>query len=77
MRFTVWDSSDIMKKNSVYLHGVCEPRELYVKGRRSIKKALYFAWKLLFSLKGNFDMIDCQEFPYFSCFSVCDKGLYI
>jgi len=71
-----WDGDDAKDQNKVCLHGVCEPKELYVEGRRSIKEALYFAWKLLFRLKRNFDIIDCQEFPYFPCFSAKFNSLF-
>jgi len=55
--------------DGIILHGVCEPMPLYVDGRRSIKEAIYFAGKLLPKLvKERFDVIDCQEFPYFPCF---------
>ena len=70
-----WGGEKDIMEDGVYLHGVCEPRELYVDGRRSIKEGLYFAWKLLFSLKGDFDIIDCQEFPYFPCFSAKMRSL--
>ena len=37
--------------------------------RRSIKEALYFSLKLFRPLfKDHFDIIDCQGFPFFSCF---------
>ncbi|MCW3132479.1 MAG: glycosyltransferase family 4 protein [Candidatus Methanospirare jalkutatii] len=56
--------------DGIILHGVCEPMQLYVDGRRSIKEAIYFAGKLLPKLvKERFDVIDCQEFPYFPCFT--------
>jgi len=72
-----WNEGDIIIKNDVYLHGICEPTELYVEGRRSIKEAIYFAIKLLFPLmKDDFDIIDCQEFPYFPCFSAKFHSLF-
>lgn len=65
-----WNDGDVFVKDGVYLHGICEPRELYVEGRRSIAEAIYFARKLLFPLmKEDFDVIDSQAFPYFPCFS--------
>jgi len=65
-----WNGDAVVLKEGVYLHGVCEPKELYVEGRRSIKEAIYFARKVLFPLlKEDFDVIDCQAFPYFPCFS--------
>ena len=72
-----WNGDAVVMKEGVYLHGVCEPKELYVGGRRSIKEAIYFARKVLFPLlKENFDVIDCQAFPYFPCFSakICSSA---
>jgi glycosyltransferase involved in cell wall biosynthesis len=64
-----WDGEDVIEREGVHLHGVCDPLCLYVDGKRSIKTSLYFSWKLLWSLKGDFDVIDTQQFPYFPCFS--------
>lgn len=65
-----WDGPRVVKKEDVVLHGVCEPYELYVDGRRSIPQALRFAAKVFPALfREEFDVIDCQEFPYFPCFS--------
>jgi len=65
-----WDGEDVIIKDGVYLHGVCRPQKLYVEGRRSIKEAIYFAREVVKPLlKEDFDIIDCQNFPYFPCFS--------
>lgn len=66
-----WDGEDTIIKDGVYLHGVCSAQELYgIEGKRSIKQAIYFAYKLLRPLlKENLDIIDCSNFPYFPCFS--------
>lgn len=65
-----WDGQDIITKDGVYLHGVCKPQQLYVEGRRSIKQAVYFAYKLTRPLlREDLDIIDCSNFPYFPCFS--------
>ena len=65
-----WNGEEVIMRDGVYLHGFCEPKDLYVEGRRSIKEAIYFARKVLFPLlKGDFDIIDCQAFPYFPSFS--------
>lgn len=64
-----WGGEREMVLEGIHLHGVGAPRELYVNGRRSISEGLYFGVKTLTGLKGRFDVIDCQEFPYFSCFS--------
>jgi glycosyltransferase involved in cell wall biosynthesis len=65
-----WDGDDILIIDSVVLHGVCPAQKLYSDGRRSITQALNFSIHLIFPLmKQKFDIIDCQQFPYFSCFS--------
>ena len=42
-----WAGGDVFTNDGVHLHGICEPKELYVEGRRSIKEAIYFARKLI------------------------------
>lgn len=65
-----WDGKDVIEKDGVKLHGVCSAQVLYFNERRSIKVPIYFAIKILYPLmKENFDVIDCQQFPYFPCLS--------
>ena len=64
-----WKGNSVIQKDGVFLHGICNPRSLYSGDRRSIREALAFAWKILVSFKGDYDLIDCQEFPYLPCFS--------
>lgn len=65
-----WDGPDVIEREGVTLHGVGPVGELYVDGRRSIPEALSFATRLARPLLGErFDVIDCQEFPYFPCFT--------
>lgn len=66
-----WDGCPILEREGVTIHGVAPAPELYVgDGRRSIPEALVFAAKLTPALlRQNFDVIDCQEFPYFPCFT--------
>ena len=66
-----WEGENVIIKDGVYLHGVCPALELYdIDGKRSIKQAIYFTYKLLRPLlKENFDIVDCSNFPYFPCFS--------
>ena len=65
-----WDGKDVIVKEGVYLHSVCEPQKLFVGGRRSIKGAIYFSYKVLVPLlKEDFDIIICDSAPYFHCFS--------
>lgn len=56
--------------DGIHLHGVCKPVKLYVDGKRSTKEAIFFAFKLLpILLREKFDLVDCQSFPYFPCFT--------
>jgi glycosyltransferase involved in cell wall biosynthesis len=51
------------------LRAVCKPGRLYKGRRRSITAALKFSLKLAPKLlKEEFDVLDCQAFPYFSFF---------
>jgi len=64
-----WDGDKDILMEGINIHSIGKWDSLYVDGRRSIKEGLYFGMKTLTGLKGDFDVIDCQEFPYFSCFS--------
>jgi glycosyltransferase involved in cell wall biosynthesis len=65
-----WEGEDILMQEGVFLHGVCPAQQLYSGGRRTIWQALSFSIHLFFPLsRGKFDIIDCQQFPYLSCFS--------
>lgn len=64
-----WDGDCDKYLDGIHLHGIGEWDRLYVDGRRSIKEGLYFGYATLKGLREKFDIIDCQEFPYFSCFS--------
>jgi glycosyltransferase involved in cell wall biosynthesis len=71
-----WDGEDTINREGVFLHGVCPVQKLYAGGRRSLWQAIYFSMHLISPLlKERFDIIDCQQFPYFSCFSAkfCSK----
>ncbi|HOU70246.1 MAG TPA: glycosyltransferase family 4 protein [Methanothrix sp.] len=63
-----WQGQDDIEAEGVHLHGICPPRPLYSNGKRSISQAAYFAGRLL-SIRTNADVLDCQNFPYLSCFS--------
>ncbi|NJE03846.1 glycosyltransferase family 1 protein [Thermococcus sp. MV11] len=51
-------------------HPVGRWENLYSGGRRSVREAAYFAVKLLLKFRDEYDLIDCQQFPYLSCFSM-------
>ena len=66
-----WEGPDTLKQGKVTLHGICPARPLYMGGRRSIREAVWFGAILVpFLLREDFDLIDCQQFPFFPCFSV-------
>jgi glycosyltransferase involved in cell wall biosynthesis len=66
-----WDGPDLIKKDGVTLHGICPSQTLYADGRRTIFEAIYFSALLIpFLVREEFDIIDCQQFPYFPCFPV-------
>lgn len=65
-----WEGDASFIKDGVYYHGLGHSRPFYIHGRRSIVEACYFGGVVLTPLvKTHFDIIDCQNFPYFSCFS--------
>ncbi|WP_336000335.1 glycosyltransferase family 4 protein [Halorientalis halophila] len=65
-----WDGPATTEREGVTLHGVAEPPDLYMDDRRSIGEALSFTAALAGPLAGaEFDVIDCQEFPYFPAFA--------
>lgn len=66
-----WQGPDTIVTDNVHLHGVCKVRELYNEdGVRSLKEALIYSLKVLPPLlKADYDVIDCNQFPYFPCFS--------
>ena len=66
----LWDGSDVICKEGIYLHGICPSKPLYTKdGRRSIWQAICFGINCLKLVKEDFDIIDCCGFPYFSLFT--------
>jgi glycosyltransferase involved in cell wall biosynthesis len=66
-----WNGEDILIREGVFLHGVCPAQKLYAGGRRTIREAIDFSFHIITPLMNEkFDIIDCQQFPYLSCFSV-------
>ena len=66
-----WEGPDSIKKDGVTLHGICPSQPLYADGRRIISEAINFSARLIpFLMREEFDIIDCQQFPYFPCFPV-------
>jgi glycosyltransferase involved in cell wall biosynthesis len=66
-----WEGPDTLETDGITQHGICPARPLYAGGRRTIREAIWFSICLLpFLKRESFDIIDCQQFPYFPCFSV-------
>jgi len=66
-----WPERKVIKIGGVFYHGVCSAKRLYKKnGKRSMYQPLFFSASLLKELlKHDFDVIDCQNFPYLPFFS--------
>ncbi|MFD1647725.1 glycosyltransferase family 4 protein [Haloarchaeobius litoreus] len=65
-----WDGPSVMEREGITFHGVCEPFDLYTDGRRSIPQAMKFAAAVTRPLlREEFDVVDCQQFPYFPLFT--------
>ncbi|MEN6329380.1 MAG: glycosyltransferase family 4 protein [Methanobacteriaceae archaeon] len=67
-----WDENNQndLVMDGIIFHGVSKPVPIYSGSRRSIKEAIYFALRLLRPLlKERFDVVDCQGFPFFSCYT--------
>lgn len=65
-----WDGDDVIADGRISIHGAGQGRPLYTDGRRSINEAISFAYQVYRPLaRGSFDVVDCQNAPYFPCFS--------
>jgi len=65
-----WSDPATIERDGVTLHGVCPGEALYSGGRRGVTQALRFGSSVLRPLlSSGADVVDCQNFPYFSCFS--------
>lgn len=71
MQSDEYRNQEVIEYNGITYHSVGEAKDLYNDdSTRSIKEALYFSRKLLSKVDFNdFDIVDCQNFPYFSCYS--------
>jgi L-malate glycosyltransferase len=66
-----WEGPESIETDGIILHGICPARSLYTNGRRTIWEAVFFSTRLIpFLMREEFDIIDCQQFPYFPCFPV-------
>ncbi|KLK88903.1 glycosyl transferase family 1 [Methanoculleus sediminis] len=65
-----WDGPATIERDGVMLHGVCPGEGLYIDGRRTVPQALRFGSSVFRPLLASgADVVDCQNFPYFSCFA--------
>jgi len=66
-----WKGGNIIKKDCIYLHGICKPLPLYTKkGIRSLWQAFYFGINCLKLINEDFDILDINHMPFFSLYSV-------
>jgi glycosyltransferase involved in cell wall biosynthesis len=64
-----WKGERTVERDGVHLHGICPPINLYSGDHRSMAEAIYFASKVLSSREKDWEVVDCQNFPYFPCIS--------
>ncbi|WP_214083852.1 glycosyltransferase [Methanoculleus sp.] len=65
-----WSGPSTIERDGVTIHGVCPGEALYSGGRRTVPQALRFGKAVLRPLlSSGADVVDCQNFPYFSCFA--------
>lgn len=65
-----WDGPATIERDGVMLHGISPGEALYADGRRTVPQALRFGKAVLRPLLASgADIVDCQNFPYFSCFA--------
>lgn len=67
-----WEGRNSFIKEGVYFYGICKAMKLYSQnGKRKLIPPLYFSLRLLpFLAFKDFDIIDCNAFPYLSFFPV-------
>lgn len=73
-----WDGPSNMSYEGMRLQAVAAPRNLYVKGRRSIIEAVDFGARLLGPLRrniGTHDVVVASVFPYFPVFAAAFSAL--
>jgi glycosyltransferase involved in cell wall biosynthesis len=62
-----WEGPRCIRRENITLHGVLPAMPLYAGRRRSIPEAVFFGGGVFPSLvRERYDLIDCQQFPYFS-----------
>ncbi len=65
-----WEGPSVKVEDGITYHGVCKPRQLYEGDRRSIGEAIAFGLFVTVPLlREKFDVIDCNQHPYFPMFS--------
>lgn len=70
MQTEEYKSQKVIRKDNITYHSVGKPVDLYTKdNKRSIKEAIYFSTCILKCNLKDYDIVDCQGFPYFSCYS--------
>jgi glycosyltransferase involved in cell wall biosynthesis len=66
----LWEGDKTIVREGVFIHGICRPYKLYRKGKRRFFPSLMFGTAAFFAfLNEQFDVVDCQQFPYLSAFT--------
>lgn len=70
----LWEGPPDLIREGVHIHGVGRKFSFHTgkSGRRRVVPALWFSIVLFYPFLsgGRFDVVDCQNFPYFHCFPV-------
>jgi glycosyltransferase involved in cell wall biosynthesis len=62
--FGWWGNSKTLEREGIILHNLGRPVGLYKGNARNPVEALLFSWRIFRHEAGQYDIVDCQEFPY-------------
>lgn len=60
-----WKGSRERTEDAVTFHAICRFHGLYIKNRRSVSQAIFFAIACFRLLKSKFDVLEADHIPYF------------
>lgn len=62
--FGWWGNSKTLEREGIILHNLGKPIRLYHGNTRNPIEALLFSWRIIRHEVDQYDVVDCQEFPY-------------
>jgi len=62
--FGWWGEAEVVERDGITLHSVGKPVNLYSGNVRSLREAITFSWAIIRHELDEYDVVDCQEFPY-------------